>query len=65
MNHLWLEDCFVQWRKLPCALPRYVDFPSGAQFAREVGGRGVEGLDSGDDIERECEKVEKEARKEK
>lgn len=41
VNHTWLEDCFVQWRKLTVGLEKYIHFPSGFDFATSLAERGV------------------------
>ncbi|KNZ74024.1 BRCT-containing protein 1 [Termitomyces sp. J132] len=41
VNHLWLEDCFVKWRNLTVALEKYIVFPPGVDFSRQLGDRGV------------------------
>jgi mediator of DNA damage checkpoint protein 1 len=32
VNHLWLEDCFSQWRDISTANEKYVVFPPGVDF---------------------------------
>ena len=32
VNHLWLEDCFSQWRDIATANEKYVVFPPGVDF---------------------------------
>ncbi|KAJ7770143.1 hypothetical protein DFH07DRAFT_266653 [Mycena maculata] len=32
VNHTWLEDCFVQWRALTPAVPKYMEFPANLDF---------------------------------
>ncbi|TCD65714.1 hypothetical protein EIP91_002290 [Steccherinum ochraceum] len=34
VNHLWLEDCFVQWRHLAQTPDRYTDYPPGLDFSK-------------------------------
>ncbi|KAF9263292.1 hypothetical protein L218DRAFT_340370 [Marasmius fiardii PR-910] len=41
VNHLWLEDCFVQWRNLTTALDKYIVHPPGLDFYTCLGQRGV------------------------
>ncbi|KAJ7096238.1 hypothetical protein C8R44DRAFT_683728 [Mycena epipterygia] len=41
VNHTWLEDCFVQWRCLTPAVPKYIDFPPNVDFAPMLAERGV------------------------
>lgn len=54
VNHLWLEDCFVQWRNLSVGAAKYIDFPPGVDFAQLLGERGV-GRSVQLDLEREDE----------
>ncbi|KAG6853738.1 hypothetical protein C0991_001873 [Blastosporella zonata] len=66
VNHLWLEDCFVKWRNLTVALEKYIVFPPGVDFSRQLGDRGVgrEVEEIGDDelemLEQEEEEEEEE-----
>ncbi|KAG7098722.1 hypothetical protein E1B28_000635 [Marasmius oreades] len=41
VNHLWLEDCFVQWRNLTTGLEKYLAHPPGFDFYTCLGQRGV------------------------
>ncbi|KAJ6499219.1 hypothetical protein C8R45DRAFT_821020 [Mycena sanguinolenta] len=41
VNHAWLEDCFVDWRDITPAVPKYIDFPPHVDFAPMLGERGV------------------------
>ncbi|KAJ7188855.1 hypothetical protein C8R46DRAFT_877027 [Mycena filopes] len=41
VNHTWLEDCFLRWRKLTPASPKYVSYPPGVDFSNLLGERGV------------------------
>ncbi|KAJ7287447.1 BRCT domain-containing protein [Mycena rebaudengoi] len=41
VNHTWLEDCFVQWRNLTPATPKYIQFPPNLDFAWMLGERGA------------------------
>ena len=41
VNHLWLEDCFSQWRILSLNDPRYTCFPPGLDLSSEIGRRGI------------------------
>ncbi|KAJ7251513.1 hypothetical protein B0H12DRAFT_1119330 [Mycena haematopus] len=41
VNHVWLEDCFVDWRDITPAVPKYIDFPPNVDFAPMLGERGV------------------------
>ncbi|KAJ7497377.1 hypothetical protein FB451DRAFT_1076020 [Mycena latifolia] len=41
VNHTWLEDCFVQWRSLTPAVPKYIEFPPNLDFAPMLAERGV------------------------
>ncbi|KAI0318294.1 hypothetical protein OF83DRAFT_1116811 [Amylostereum chailletii] len=58
VNHTWLEDCFVQWKRLSVGHEKYVLFPPKLDFASQLGQRGI-GLvnvyDSLADIEAEME----------
>ena len=50
VNHLWLEDCFAQWRDIAPTLDRYTTFPPGVNFGEllaEDGGRVVLGMVAG------------------
>ena len=57
VNHTWLEDCFIQWRNLTVGLEKYIGFPTGVDFSKLLGVRGVggavdvEGLDAEVDAE--------------
>ncbi|KAJ7198551.1 hypothetical protein GGX14DRAFT_665967 [Mycena pura] len=41
VNHTWLEDCFLRWKSLTPATPKYVSYPSGVEFFSIVGERGL------------------------
>ncbi|KAJ6625562.1 BRCT domain-containing protein [Mycena sp. CBHHK59/15] len=41
VHHTWLEDCFVQWRRLTVGVPKYIDFPPNLDFAPMLAERGV------------------------
>ncbi|KAF7361822.1 hypothetical protein MVEN_00526500 [Mycena venus] len=41
VNHAWLEDCFVDWKDITPAVPKYIDFPPNLDFAPMLGERGV------------------------
>ncbi|KAJ7643246.1 hypothetical protein B0H17DRAFT_1339137 [Mycena rosella] len=41
VNHTWLEDCFLRWQSLTPALPKYISYPTGIDFASILGERGV------------------------
>ncbi|KAJ3548369.1 hypothetical protein NM688_g5307 [Phlebia brevispora] len=41
VNHLWLEDCFVQWRDVSTANEKYIHFPPGIDFGTVLGDKGV------------------------
>ncbi|KAK1233156.1 regulator of Ty1 Transposition [Marasmius sp. AFHP31] len=41
VNHLWLEDCFVQWRNLTVGLEKYIAHPPGLDFYTCLGKRGI------------------------
>ncbi|KIP02672.1 hypothetical protein PHLGIDRAFT_59185, partial [Phlebiopsis gigantea 11061_1 CR5-6] len=32
VNHMWLEDCFAQWRDISPAQEKYISFPPGLNF---------------------------------
>ncbi|KAG9318151.1 hypothetical protein JVU11DRAFT_224 [Chiua virens] len=34
VNHIWLEDCFVEWRALTVGLERYIVYPPGIDFGK-------------------------------
>ncbi|KAG6916328.1 hypothetical protein DXG01_007310 [Tephrocybe rancida] len=59
VNHTWLEDCFVKWRNLTVALEKYIVFPPGVDFSRQLGDRGV-GREVEDVGEDELELLEQE-----
>ncbi|CAE6451118.1 unnamed protein product [Rhizoctonia solani] len=41
VNHLWLEDCFREWAKLPISDQKYLNFPQGHDWTQEINARGV------------------------
>ncbi|KAF7376219.1 hypothetical protein MSAN_00037000 [Mycena sanguinolenta] len=41
VNHAWLEDCFVDWRDITPAVPKYIDFLPHVDFAPMLGERGI------------------------
>ncbi|KAF9051195.1 hypothetical protein BDZ89DRAFT_1057049 [Hymenopellis radicata] len=41
VNHLWLEDCFTQWRPVTVALDKYINFPENMNFSRHLAEKGV------------------------
>ncbi|KAH7344950.1 BRCT domain-containing protein [Rhizoctonia solani] len=41
VNHLWLEDCFREWAKLPVSDQKYLNFPQGHDWTKEINARGV------------------------
>lgn len=50
VNHMWLEDCFAQWRDIDPAQDKYTAFPPGVNFGdllAEDGGRAGLGLAGG------------------
>ncbi|EKM60159.1 uncharacterized protein PHACADRAFT_203428 [Phanerochaete carnosa HHB-10118-sp] len=50
VNHIWLEECFAQWRDIAPTLDRYTAFPPGVDFGEllaEDGGRAVLGMVAG------------------
>ncbi|KAJ3910299.1 hypothetical protein F5879DRAFT_1058529 [Lentinula edodes] len=42
VNHLWLEDCFINWKNMTVGNDRYIHFPQGSDFASRLGERGLE-----------------------
>ncbi|KAF7297862.1 hypothetical protein HMN09_01007000 [Mycena chlorophos] len=40
VNHIWLEDCFIQWKAVHLAAPKYVNYPSGIEISTLLGERG-------------------------
>ncbi|KAJ7594325.1 hypothetical protein C8J56DRAFT_854426 [Mycena floridula] len=41
VNHMWLEDCFIQWKKLTTSLAKYIDFSPSLNHAPHLGERGL------------------------
>ncbi|KAI0699877.1 hypothetical protein C8T65DRAFT_580765 [Cerioporus squamosus] len=41
VNHTWVEDCFVQWRRLTPARDKYIIFPPGVDFSSVLAERGL------------------------
>ncbi|TBU24360.1 hypothetical protein BD311DRAFT_702198 [Dichomitus squalens] len=41
VNHTWVEDCFVQWRRLTPAREKYIVFPPGVDFSTVLAERGI------------------------
>ncbi|RPD54429.1 hypothetical protein L226DRAFT_493972 [Lentinus tigrinus ALCF2SS1-7] len=41
VNHTWVEDCFVQWRRLTPARDKYIVFPPGVDFSTVLAERGI------------------------
>ncbi|KAM5536688.1 hypothetical protein V8D89_009615 [Ganoderma adspersum] len=41
VNHTWVEDCFVQWRRLTPARDKYIVFPPGVDFSAVLAERGI------------------------
>ncbi|KAL2810450.1 BRCT domain-containing protein [Aspergillus granulosus] len=37
VNHLWLEECYAKWKKLPTSDPRYTHFPRRTNLGEVVG----------------------------
>ncbi|KAL2837924.1 BRCT domain-containing protein [Aspergillus pseudoustus] len=37
VNHLWLEECYAKWKKLPITDPRYTHFPRRTNLGEVVG----------------------------
>ncbi|VDB95817.1 unnamed protein product [Peniophora sp. CBMAI 1063] len=59
VNHLWLEDCFLQWRTVSVGTEKYVHFPQGLNFAVQLGRSGLDWqtlLDGTQDVEEAMEK---------
>jgi mediator of DNA damage checkpoint protein 1 len=42
VNHTWLEDCFIRWKKLSVGLEKYVAFPPGLDFSNHLGERSIQ-----------------------
>ncbi|CAE7117334.1 unnamed protein product, partial [Rhizoctonia solani] len=41
VNHLWLEDCFREWTKVPISDQKYLNFPQGHDWTQAINARGV------------------------
>ncbi|ELU41737.1 PTCB-BRCT domain-containing protein [Rhizoctonia solani AG-1 IA] len=41
VNHLWLEDCFREWKKLPTSDQKYLNFPQGHDWMQDINTKGV------------------------
>ncbi|KAJ7072254.1 hypothetical protein C8F01DRAFT_1103141 [Mycena amicta] len=41
VNHVWLEDCFSQWRFINPAVPKYIEFPPHVDFTPMLAERGL------------------------
>lgn len=41
VNHLWLEDTFRAWTKMPLTDRKYTEYPPGLDWMREINSRGV------------------------
>ncbi|CAE6425388.1 unnamed protein product [Rhizoctonia solani] len=41
VNHLWLEDCFREWAKLPVSDQKYLNFPQGHDWMLDINAKGV------------------------
>ncbi|KAJ7132847.1 hypothetical protein C8R43DRAFT_652591 [Mycena crocata] len=41
VNHVWLEDCFLNWKSMTPALQKYISYPAGVDFAQILGEQGV------------------------
>lgn len=41
VSHLWLEDCFVQWKNITVGKEKYVNFTPGINFTEMLGERGI------------------------
>ncbi|KAJ3989917.1 hypothetical protein F5890DRAFT_975129 [Lentinula detonsa] len=63
VNHLWLEDCFINWKNMTVGNDRYIHFPQGSDFAPRLGERGVDpNVEDPDELDRlEEEEAEQEA----
>lgn len=42
VNHLWLEDCFIQWKKITVGVERYIHFPQNSDLAPRLGERELD-----------------------
>ena len=51
VNHVWLEDCYIQWRSLTLAQEKYLSFADGVNYCVLVGTRGVGGSDLSEEID--------------
>lgn len=41
VNHLWLEDTFRAWAKMPLTDRKYTEYPPGLDWMQEINARGV------------------------
>ncbi|KAH8102204.1 hypothetical protein BXZ70DRAFT_986996 [Cristinia sonorae] len=41
VNHMWLEDCLIQWRHISQAQDKYTYFPPGVDFGKMLGRKGM------------------------
>lgn len=41
VNHLWLEDCFINWRNPTTTNEKYTCFPPGVDFGSMLGEKGI------------------------
>ncbi|KAJ3755591.1 hypothetical protein EV360DRAFT_85757 [Lentinula raphanica] len=66
VNHLWLEDCFVNWKNMTVGNDRYIHFPQGSNFAPRLGERGLDPhIEDPDELDRlEEEEADQEAEEE-
>ncbi|KAJ4001562.1 hypothetical protein F5050DRAFT_1723266 [Lentinula boryana] len=66
VNHLWLEDCFINWKNMTVGNDRYIHFPQGSDFAPRLGERGVDpNIEDPDELDRlEEEEADQEAEEE-
>jgi hypothetical protein len=61
VNHLWLEDCFAQWKKVPPAVDKYISFPPGVDFSNHLGEKGDRASVDPDTLKAELAALEQEA----
>ncbi|THH15096.1 hypothetical protein EW146_g5335 [Bondarzewia mesenterica] len=41
VNHIWLEDCFIQWKNITVGKEKYITFTPGVNFSNMLGERGI------------------------
>jgi hypothetical protein len=51
VNHVWLEDCFLEWACLPPGQPKYIQYPTGVDWSVILGNKhlGRVSLENADD----------------